>query len=284
MWSLLKVLVLNKILGISKQVVAINSQGNFYQRITVSGNDELTKMTMSFNSMLELIEFTQEQLQYRISRRTKDLDKLSSLNHNLFTEISKQKDIEAKMREDEKTLRQLAYYDSLTDLPNQVFFNELLQQAIPNAQQNNTKIAVMLLDIDNFKKINKTYSQRFGDDLLQQVAAYLKSSIKDTDIVGRILGDDFMLFLTNIKDKQAIEDAVQAIFQRFATGFIINNIPIQPTLSIGISIYPDDGKAIKDLIKQIDLAMFYAKKQEGNSYRYYADIDVTHTIGSTSDA
>lgn len=273
MWYLLKLLVLNRIIDVSQQVVEINTTGQFYNRISTTANDEINQMVTSLNSMLELIELTQEQLKYRISRRTKDLEKLSHLNRNLFSEMNKQRSIEVKLREDEKILRQLAYYDTLTGLPNRAFFNELLLNALTQAGHTQNKIALFFLDIDKFKKINDTYGHEFGDLLLKEVANRLKNAIKDTDVASRIAGDEFVLFITQISQREEIDAVIEKLFTQLSAPMTLNNIEIKPAFSIGISIYPDDSTTVEELINQADLAMYYAKKREGNVYYYYSTIE-----------
>ena len=272
MLMLIKTLVLNKVFNISKQVVDINSTASFYKRIKISGSDELSIMATSINSMLELIELTQEQLKYRISRRTKELEKLSCLNRNLFTEISKQRTIESKFREEEKLLRQMAYYDNLTGLPNRNFFNELLLTAIEKAKHHQKKVAILFIDIDKFKKINDTYGHDIGDKLLKLVAICLKKSISENDAVSRIGGDEFIAFLTNITDKNQIDEIVVNIFNELKLTDSMDNLNIKPYFSLGISIFPDDATSLDALINQADLAMYYAKKKEGNIFYYFGAI------------
>jgi diguanylate cyclase (GGDEF)-like protein len=278
---LLKTLVLNRLLNVGKQVIDINSEAKFDHRIQITGKDELTEMVASLNSMLELIELTQEQLKYRISRRTKDMEKLSQLNRNLFKEMSKQRSIEAKLREDEKLLRQMAYYDTLTGLPNRALFNELLQQALTRAEHTKSKVAILFIDVDKFKKMNDTYGHDFGDKFLKVIATRLKQILKDNGVAARLAGDEFILFLSEILDKSAVDTAAASIFEYLTAPLNIDNIRFIPTFSIGISLYPDDGHTIEQIINAADLAMYYAKKQDGNSYRYYSAIE--NKRSSTTD-
>ncbi|TAK77853.1 MAG: diguanylate cyclase [Gammaproteobacteria bacterium] len=273
MMFLLKALVLNRITHAIQQVIAINSQSDFHKRLITSGHDELTKMITTINSMLEVIELSQEQLKYRISRRTKDLERLSQLNRNLFQEMGKQKSIEEKLREDEKLLRQIAYYDALTELPNRTFFNELLQQELSNAERHQQKLAVLFVDVDKFKKINDTYGRDIGDKFLKQVALRLKEAVQDRDIISRLSGDEFILCLTNVSDRKALEIRIATIFQSLSYPIQIEDITLEPHYSIGVSLYPDDARTAEELINDADLAMYYAKKQEGNTYRYYDAIE-----------
>ncbi len=274
---LLKTLVLNRILNVNKQIIDINSQGHFNNRIKISGHDEITQLISSINYMLELIELSQEELKYRISLRTKDMEKLFRLNRNLFKEMSKQRSIEAKLREDEKLLRKMAYYDTLTGLPNRALFNELLQQALAHAEHSQSKVAILFIDVDKFKKMNDTYGHDFGDNFLKIIALRLKQILKDNGVAARLAGDEFIVFLSDIKDTSMVDSAAVSIFEYLTASITIDNIRFDPTLSIGISLYPDDGKTLIQIINAADLAMYYAKKKEGNSYHYYSEIENLHS-------
>lgn len=271
LWYLLKKLVLDRILNIGEQVIYINTAGDFKKRIQLTGSDELTVMTNSINSMLELIEQTQDQMKYRISQRTKDLEKASKLNRNLFTEMGKHKSMEAKLKEDQKQLRKMAYYDTLTNLPNRHHFNELLTKSLAQANEQN-KIAVIFVDCDKFKKINDTYGHEFGDKFLKEIAARLTKSIGNNDVAARLAGDEFILFLSNVSGMKMIDDAIENIFQNLTALVNIDGITLTPTFSMGVSVCPDDGAQFDELCHKADLAMYHAKKSEGNIYYYFGAI------------
>ena len=272
LWFLLKYIVLNRILSVSNQVYTIFSENKFNRRIHIKGNDEIQGMVTSINSMLELIALSQEQLKYRISLRTNELEKLSSLNKNIFKEMSEQRSAETKLREDEKNLKRLAYYDAVTELPNRTFFNELLKQAITNAEQGKNKIAILFVDVDKFKKINDMYGHHFGDNLLKVIAGQLRQSINSTDIVAHLAGDGFLLFLTNMVDIQMIDVMIKKLTADLEPPFNIDMVPINCTFSVGVSIYPDDSLNIEELYKQADFAMYHAKKKDGTVFCYFNEI------------
>ena len=188
-WFLLKLFVLDRLISVSKQVIVINSESQFNTRIQVKGKDELSTMVSAINSLMEIIELTQEQLKYRIQLRTEELEHLSKLNKNLYTEMSHQKETEVKLREGERMLRQMAYYDTLTGLPNRLFFNELLQNTITQSARTNTRFAVFYLDADKFKNINDTYGHIIGDRFLKHTATQLTHSIRESDIAARLAGN-----------------------------------------------------------------------------------------------
>jgi len=271
-WYLLKYFVLNRIIGVSNQLSNINNEAKFSHRITISGNDELNNMVVILNNLLELIELTQEQLTSRISQRTEKLDRLLELNKNLFLEVNKEKSVKHKMRQDEDSLRKIAYYDNLTGLPNRIFFNELLNNTLKKSKNSGAGFAVMFLDIDKFKQINDTYGHDIGDKLLKHVAQQLKHVVKDSDIAARLAGDEFIVLLNNVKDKVIINLIAEKILKSVGEAMKEDNITIKSSFSIGISIFPDNGTTCEELLRSADLAMYQSKSMDGNTYRYAGDI------------
>jgi diguanylate cyclase (GGDEF)-like protein len=276
-WYLLKIFVLDRLISVSKQVIEINSESQFNTRIQVKGKDELGTMVAAINSLMEIIELTQEQLKYRIQLRTEELERLSKLNKNLYTEMTHQKETEVKLREGEKMLRQMAYYDTLTGLPNRLFFNELLQNTITQSARTNTSFAVFFIDADKFKSINDTYGHNIGDRFLKHTAIQLTHSIRESDIAARLAGDEFIIILNNISDVSHISREANKILKNVSVPFFIDNLDIKSTYSMGICLFPSDGTTVEELEKHADLAMYYAKKQMGNSYCYYHDIPKSDT-------
>lgn len=272
-WWLLERLMLKRMINISKQVVSINSENKFSNRIAVQGHDELANMASAINSLMELIEMAQEQLKGRIRQRTEALEQISLLNKNLYSEISKQKEIETKLLEDKQTLRQMAYYDTLTGLPNRQSFNELLRKTLQEAQEKDLRFAILFLDADRFKSINDNYGHVFGDQFLIVTAARLQYAIHNKAVAARISGDEFNIIVTNVVNRSALNQLVQNILTAISAPVTIDNVTVQHSFSIGISVFPNDGTTIESLRRHADIAMYHAKKQPENSWCYYADIE-----------
>lgn len=270
-WLLLKKFIIDRILNVSEQISLIYTEGKFDKRIRPSGHDEINTLISSINAMLELIELTQEQLKYRVTRRTRELEKISALNRNLFTEVGQHKNAEAKLREDEKILKRMAYYDTLTGLPNRAFFFELLLKTLQSAEPGE-KIALLFIDVDHFKRINDTYGHDFGDHYLKHIAERMQTSLCKHDISGRLAGDEMIVALGKITDKASINTAVTRLLAHLSEPMTINKVIFNPSYSIGISVFPDDGSHIEELLRKADIAMYHAKKASGNAYRYYSEI------------
>lgn len=183
--------------------------------------------------------------------------------------LSRQEDITEKKRKLE-TILHMAYYDSLTSLPNQHFFQELLQNALAQAQRHRRMLAVLFLDLDRFKNINDTLGHPVGDQLLQAVAKRLKDCCsREGDTVARRSGDEFIILLPELKDVNGAVRVTQRIIEAFSQNFILPEHELSISASIGISISPHDGCDPETLTKKADMAMYRAKEGGRNRYHLY---------------
>lgn len=175
------------------------------------------------------------------------------------------------IKQNEEYLQKIAHYDALTGLPNRILFRERLLQAIHNSNRRSTKVVLMFLDLDGFKEINDTMGHKAGDQLLTQMAERLKLYLtRENDTVARIGGDEFTIILGDIKQNDDAAVVANRILKGFIKPFTIDNIKASLTASIGITIYPNDGENIEDLIKNADQAMYYAKEKGKNNYQFFS--------------
>ncbi|AAR35420.1 EAL domain-containing protein [Geobacter sulfurreducens] len=173
-------------------------------------------------------------------------------------------------RQAEETIRQMAYYDSLTGLPNRRLFNDRLRQSLALAQRNKRLLSVLFLDLDRFKLINDTLGHAVGDKLLMQVAKRLKGVCRrDGDTVARQGGDEFIINLSVISDVKDALKVAQKIIDSLRTPFVIDGHELFITTSIGISVFPYDGRTSDALVKNADFAMYRAKEQGRNNCQLY---------------
>ena len=170
----------------------------------------------------------------------------------------------------EKRAYQLAYHDTLTQLPNRSLLMGRLSGAIKQACERHEKLAVMFLDLDQFKKINDSLGHAVGDRLLVAVAKRLQQCVKSTDIVSRLGGDEFIIVVSQLQDKQQIASIAERVLQSLAESIVIDEHSLYVTTSLGISIYPNDSQDADELLKNADLAMYAAKAAGRNTYQYYA--------------
>jgi len=174
--------------------------------------------------------------------------------------------IELKLSEDR--LRSLAYHDALTGLGNRKKFHEALNQSLTWASNNNQLVALMFLDLDGFKQVNDTLGHDTGDQLLRVVAQRLTNSLRNSDIVSRLGGDEFTVILTGIPQADYAAKVAEKILKSLSQVFVLEGKNAFVTVSIGISIYPKDGEVEDVLIKKADLAMYRAKQLGRNQHQF----------------
>ncbi len=174
----------------------------------------------------------------------------------------------------ESEIRHLATHDALTGLPTRRLIDERFTMTFSIARRYKTKMAVMFLDLDGFKAINDNHGHDFGDAILQHVAVQLRSSIRETDTVGRIGGDEFLVIAGEIYTRDDAEQIANKIIPAINTPFVLNGLEVSVGVSIGIALYPDDGDNISHLIKQADRAMYEAKKSGKNGYGFAGNVFV----------
>ena len=173
------------------------------------------------------------------------------------------------LKRSQEQLDHLAHHDPLTNLPNRLLFNDRLQHAIHHAHRQHSQLALLFLDLDRFKNINDSQGHPVGDRLLQEVAQRLLACIREDDTVARLGGDEFTVIIDNIYDTESIGRVAQKILAAMTKPFCLNDEEIYLTTSIGISLYPRDGRDATSLIKNADVAMYRAKEMGRNTYQFY---------------
>lgn len=164
----------------------------------------------------------------------------------------------------EQQIEHQAHYDTLTDLPNRSLFSDRLEQAIRLAHRQQEKLAVLFVDLDKFKPVNDNYGHAIGDILLQQVAQRMRDCLRDSDTVGRIGGDEFLVLLPHVESGSDSSHIAEKLLDAISSPYRINSINIHISCSIGIALYPDHGNTVLELIQTADQAMYVAKNQQGN--------------------
>lgn len=164
----------------------------------------------------------------------------------------------------EKENKYLAYHDHLTGLPNRKSLVEKINQSILTANSKQKPFAIMFLDLDNFKMVNDSMGHSAGDQLLKEAAGRLSHILNPKDIVSRIGGDEFIIFIENIEDNNYITQVSKAILDKFHQPFLLNDKEFYITTSVGIAVYPHDGPDAEMLIRNADIAMYKAKAKCGN--------------------
>jgi diguanylate cyclase (GGDEF)-like protein/PAS domain S-box-containing protein len=178
------------------------------------------------------------------------------------------RDIAEKYKSAE-VIRQHAYFDSLTLLPNRFLSLDRLSQMLEEAKRNAEKVAVLFLDLDDFKKVNDSLGHEVGDKLLVEAASRLKLAVRKADTVGRLGGDEFIILLRSLTDIRNVIDISENLLRIFREPFQIDGRELILTLSIGIAIYPKNGDFASDLLRNADTAMYQAKASGRNTCSFF---------------
>lgn len=189
------------------------------------------------------------------------------------------------LEQSQEQVAYLAYRDSLTGMPNRRMFQEYLKRALAHAHRYHTQLALLFLDLDNFKQVNDTKGHQAGDRLLQDMAERLTECLRNEDEVSmhkageadeaprdtlaRLGGDEFLILLCDIRNPSDAANVARRIMKRLAAPFNINDNEFFISSSIGISVYPSDGDDVDTLIKNADIAMYHAKERGRNNYQYF---------------
>ncbi|MFZ6746524.1 bifunctional diguanylate cyclase/phosphodiesterase [Undibacterium sp. JH2W] len=181
--------------------------------------------------------------------------------------LSIQEDISDKKRTEER-IKYLAHYDALTGLPNRTLLDELARYALSLAERNQDALAVIFFDLDHFKDINDSLGHSLGDVMLVELSRRLVAAMRENDTISRLGGDEFILLLTGV-DEHQVEQVVQKLMQVVNTPFHLGEYDLNVTASMGIAIYPNDGKDLETLSRNADAAMYRAKREGRNAYRYF---------------
>ncbi|MDP1709215.1 MAG: diguanylate cyclase [Gammaproteobacteria bacterium] len=181
----------------------------------------------------------------------------------IFSDIS-------TLKHKEQRFYHLAHHDALTGLPNRLLFDDRLQQMLAQASRQSQMLAVLFIDLDDFKTINDTQGHAVGDQLLRIAAERLMGCVRSADTVARLGGDEFTALLTNIARRRDAELVAQKILEMLARAFVIGKQELFTTASIGIALYPADGVDAETLFHNADSAMYCAKQAGKNKYRLYS--------------
>lgn len=169
----------------------------------------------------------------------------------------------------QQRIQHLAYHDALTSLPNRSLLQDRVAQAISRAERSGKRLAVMFIDIDNFKNINDTLGHDVGDELLREVARRLSASVRGHDTIARQGGDEFIVLLEELEGQAGAARVAQKILDALRSAFDVGGTKQHVSGSVGIALFPDDGKDSQTLMKNADTAMFHSKAQGKNTYHFF---------------
>ena len=166
-------------------------------------------------------------------------------------------------------LRNIALYDSLTGLPNRLLFEDRMEQAMVRSPRSGKPCALMFVDLDRFKPVNDSFGHRIGDELLKAVAGRLVNCVRKEDTVARAGGDEFIVVVSELSTREDAALIGKKFLQQLSRPFSVERHELEISCSIGISVFPDDGRTSLELLNNADVAMYHAKKAGRNGYRFF---------------
>lgn len=175
----------------------------------------------------------------------------------------------AKRKAAEESIKKIAFYDCLTGLPNRDLCMNRFENMLLNAARTSSVVAILFIDLDDFKKVNDTYGHDCGDTLLKQVTHRLLKRLRKGDTLSRFAGDEFIILLESIGSRDNVVVLTKELINCLRLPFKIKTAEIQIGISIGIAMSPNDGQDAAMLLKYADMAMYQAKREGKNTYRFY---------------
>jgi len=198
----------------------------------------------------------------------KTITPLKNLQGEITHFISTGRDITERIEAQER-LRYMAHHDALTQLPNRSMMMDRLKQAIARARRDNTRVAIMFIDLDHFKMINDTLGHDVGDRTIKEVARLLLTSLRASDTVVRFGGDEFVIMLEEIHQQDEVVRLVRKVLAALSAPIHMQGQELFMSASIGVTLCPDDGEDVNTLLKHADIAMYRAKERGRNCYEFY---------------
>lgn len=232
-----------------------------------------------FKSLHKIIDIIQDTDDEGIPKRhvlEEDSKEMSMLVYAMNNMIDTIKNSRLRLKEQEAILIHQAHHDSLTALPNRVLFQDRLEQGIRKAKRDETKLALFFIDLDQFKEINDSYGHHIGDELLIIVTQRLKDTLRSNDTLSRLGGDEFTIITEELHTVEDTSYLAEKILESLSDPIIIQDDALYVSSSIGISLYPDDGDTSQVLLKYADSAMYKAKEDGRNTFRFYSS-DMTES-------
>jgi diguanylate cyclase (GGDEF)-like protein/PAS domain S-box-containing protein len=217
----------------------------------------------NYEGEVQLVRSNDEKFWCSLSSKAINPSDLSEGSIWLYEDVTLQ-------RENDEKLRKLASIDSLTELPNRTVFNDRLEHAVHKANRNGSRLAVFFLDLDHFKHVNDSLGHKAGDLLLIEVAERLRGCVRAIDTIARLGGDEFTIILEDIRSAQFVAKVAEKVAETVAKSYSLEGVEVNVSTSIGISLYPADGREVDTLIKNADAAMYHAKKHGRNNFQFYS--------------
>lgn len=250
---------------INNLIQLTGSQKSSLHHIKIKGDDELTEIGNNFTSFARSLKSSHKKLEQDIQKNSHDM-----LNKNavLEKEISKRTYVEKMLLS--KNAPSIDTKDALTDLPNRYFFSEILSKAISHAKRHKKILAVLLIDIDDFNDTTKLLGHSKSQLVLKEIAKRFSTTLRSEDILAKLEGDEFIVLLNDIGKAKFAGTVSEKILQSLAEPIKMDAHDLFVNVSIGISIFPNDGTSLEDILKNVYNALYQAKHANKGNYQFYA--------------
>ncbi|MEB1806403.1 MAG: diguanylate cyclase [Bacillaceae bacterium] len=256
-----------KVLGITPEELLRQSLDTF-----ITENDEVSKVQRAMSQVIANNEHDSIEV-FVVSKLGKklavSLDIIPIFEKGKIQKILIVGENITERKQFEEKIKKIAYYDSLTKLPNRDLFQNRFQYAIEVAKRNDHMVALLFIDGDHFKLVNDTYGHEVGDEFLKEIARRLENSVRNIDIVARIGGDEFNILLTELSERKEVEKIIDRIFNNLRNPWKYEDQLITMSISVGVAVYPTNGTTLRVLGKKADTALYRAKKKGRNRYEFY---------------
>jgi diguanylate cyclase (GGDEF)-like protein len=245
----------------SNQASDKNSNKAFFE------DDEITSIKKNINLLLDNIQASHKLFIQQSNQETKELKNKNAYLEQEMSVLARSE----KITSHAESIAQLQQNDTLTSLPNAMFFNEILNKAITYSKRRKKNLAVLLIDLDLFKLVNNTFGKENSDLVLKEISKRFNTILRKEDILAKLEGDEFIILLNDINKPKFASAVAEKLLTACSQLLKVDSHEFTVTASIGISVYPNDGESLQDLIENADRALFKAKQAGGNTYQFHTE-------------
>lgn len=252
--------------GINKFIDNISKFNTMNERIKVTGSDEMTDLSNHINKLLEQLQKSHEETQQYLIQFNQIL---KATNEQLHMEINERKTTEKVLSNKNDSIERITSFDLLTELPTRVFFNESLNKAIIHAHRRKQILAVLLINLDCFKRVNAAIGRDSADLVLKEISLRFSKTLRSEDLIARIGGDEFIVLLNDIGKPKFASTVAEKLLRSCSAPIFNDGREFTLTASIGVVVYPDDGNSLETLLTNVNTALATVKHDGGNGYQFY---------------
>lgn len=269
---LLRNAFIKNIQNLKHEMDHIDNTGETLNHVTVKGTDEISHIQIDINKLIDHLQITKEEYELKILSTVKDYE---NQNHRLEQQVLERASLELKIDKDKENLTRIIKYDNLTELPNRIFFNEMLNKSISQSKRHNKILAVLLINLNSFKKISNSLNSSQRELVIKEIGKRLTNVLRTEDILAKLDGDEFIILLNDIAKAKFASTVAEKILQVLSHPMKLDNNEFTLKANLGICIFPNDGDSLEHLLKNAENALFKAMHTGENTYQFYThELDV----------